>query len=117
MGHVVDNAQSDKYTTYLDNNTIYTNETGEFVMGRECPDKAKCKYRRTDGLGLIATSLDQCGKKVPAEIHSIALFPGDGNTAIEEWGDLFANYVINNFDDSPAGRAKYDWIHYQLFGG
>lgn len=34
----------------------------------------------------------------------------------EEWGDLFANYVSGNFNSLPEGRAKYNWVYYQLFG-
>jgi RHS repeat-associated protein len=120
MGHLLNNAQGRKYTYSLDHKAVYTG-TGKFVMGRDCPAAGECNnsYTRIDGEGLINLFLqDPCGENVPAELHSIALFPIDGNTAIEEWGDLFANYVVGNFNTNDAvGSAKYNWVRDQLFGG
>jgi len=126
MGHLLDNAQGDKYTDALDQTIVYTgypNQTGERVMGRDCPDNQygdACKtppYNRIDGLGYIQYNVisDPSGYNAETEMHPRSM--DGGNTAIEEWGDLFANFVAGNFDSSGVGRAKYNWVHDQLFGG
>jgi hypothetical protein len=128
MGHLLDNAQGDKYTRALDQIIVYTgypNQTGDRVMGRNCPTNqygAACKtppYDRIDGKGYIQYHLikDPSGYNVETEMHPRS-FSADGNTANEEWGDLFANYVAGNFNlIDPIGLAKYNWVRNQLFGG
>jgi hypothetical protein len=121
MGHLLNNAQGQKYTSSLEHVAVYSDypaQSGQFVMGIDCPatDDCSSQYSRIDGQGLISLSLhDPCGKSVDAELHPAS---NDGNNAGEEWGDLFANYVAGNFNViDPIGRAKYDWVRYQLFGG
>lgn len=48
--------------------------------------------------------------KVLAEQHGRDWEP-DGNTANEEWADMWANYAASNIDlASEAGRLRADWI-------
>ncbi len=120
MGHLLNNAQGQKYTYSLDHKAVYTdypNQEGRFAMGRDCPAIGECNnlYSRIDGQGFINTNLhDPCGASVDAELHPAS---EGGNNAGEEWGDLFANYVAGNFNVvDPIGRAKHDWVKDQLYG-
>jgi hypothetical protein len=123
MGHLLNFAQGRKYTYSLDHTAVYTgypNQTGEFVMGRDCPTTGKCNnpYNRIDGQGYIQHPVikDPSGYNAETEMHPRKM-SADGNTANEEWADLFANFVAGNFDSGDTGRAKYNWVKDQLFGG
>ena len=108
FGHVIDNGTRtfDFFSSRLANSSVY-DENGKFVFGR-----MKGKYSRTDGLGYLRRRIwdSKRGGTVDAEQHLVAGWD-DGNTAVEEWADMWANYLIGNFDLSKApGKARDKWV-------
>lgn len=115
MGHLLDNALGDRFTYALDHGGVY-DEDGNWVMGR---DDVTDTYERDNYLGYKEQILnDPNGFTVDALMHPAGAgdFDGTGDTAIEDWGDLFANYVVGNIDlNVPAGRARYNFVVDHLY--
>ena len=107
----MDNAFGDAATDLLDNSSVY-DANGDFVMGRE-----DGVYNRKHGLGYSP----QCKYTTVAcstEQHPIDWTggggPGNGNTAIEEWAELFMNYNAGTFANNAAGTARLMWTYSTL---
>lgn len=79
-------------------------ENGEFVMGKQ-----NFEYDRQFGLGYK----NRCSS--PSRACSSEQHPNDwggedsGNYAVEEWAELFMNFIMGGFADDPAGRARQSW--------
>jgi hypothetical protein len=110
MGHLLNIALGNRFTYALDHGGVY-DENGNWVMGR---DDITEIYERDNYLGYKEHILnDPSGFTVDALMHPAGEndFDGTGSTAIEDWGDLFANYVVGNIDlNVPAGRARYKFV-------
>jgi hypothetical protein len=110
MGHLLNYSFNNKFDHDLENGEVYTSD-GELVMGTIPPKE----YIRHNMLGYKNPQLnDPSGVIVQAILHPAGTgdpFPPHGNSATEDWGDLFANYVANNIDlSTAAGRARLNWL-------
>ncbi len=114
MGHLLDYAFGESITYSLDHEEVF-DENGDWVMGNDGKDD----YMRNNWLGYKEHVLnDPSGFTVSALMHGAGDedFDGNGDTAGEDWGDLFANYVVGNIDLAvPAGRARHKWVVDHLF--
>jgi RHS repeat-associated protein len=111
LAHLINFASNDFFVSLLNSYEVFDPE-GVFVMGG--PD---LNYNR-NSLGYLNNLIkDPSGIYADAQQHpgSINCASGDdwcisGNTASEEWADLIANYVSNNFDNSPNGMTRRTWV-------
>jgi len=116
FGHVLDNRLPwiDFYSGTLRNGSVY-DEFGHFVLGKD-----KGVYRRLldeeVGLAYLKVWDSKRGEAVRAQQDKLA-------QAGEEWGDMWANYVIDNFNlHHPGGKIRYQWVKdlivtFPRFGG
>jgi hypothetical protein len=84
-------------------NRTYRTQAGLFVMGI---DESK-KYDRQTGLGYYSPCAQNSA--CLTELHPRAL-DDEGNTAYEEWADMYMNYVAGNIDNSDAGEVRRNFI-------
>jgi hypothetical protein len=119
VGHQIDIRTGDYFSNTLNNRAVYTNtEPPEFVMGGP-----KEKYNRNSiGYKSVFVNDPNFGS-IRAEMHSNSYCPGDpgwcvsGNTASEEFADVFGNHVSGNLDinrngsqNSEFGWARFNWL-------
>jgi hypothetical protein len=108
FGHLLDNTMGDFFTSRLDQSSVYTSD-GSFVFG-----KMNNRYERKDDLGYQQTQIwdRKLGKSVDALQHPAVK---GGNNAVEEWADMWANYVVENFSLDKFGNARYKWVRNIVF--
>jgi hypothetical protein len=121
LGHMIDLKYGSYFSTALDNSSVY-DSNGNFVMGRN----AQGNYDRQTGVnvGYADTDLDDPywgadaidAEQHPGDINATDDWGMDGNTASEEWADLFANYVAGNFASDPFGTARMNWFTNTMIG-
>jgi RHS repeat-associated protein len=112
VAHSIDIRSGEYFTRTLAAEKIYT-ASRDFVMGGSSDN-----YIR-NSLGYAESMiLDPTGAYVEAEQHTATFSCGgrigwcqSGNNANEEFADLVANYVSNNFDlGSQFGIARHNWV-------
>jgi RHS repeat-associated protein len=118
LGHMLNMKFGNFFSETLDSSSIY-DSNGEFVMGRN----AQGKYDRQlkDGYSMQHVGDPYWGAGgIDAEQHQGTIdltddWGIDGNSAGEEWGDLFANYISGNISYDKPGVARMEWINTVLY--
>lgn len=106
FGHLMDNACGDVFSTVLDHYSGYSGDV--FVFGRN----SNGIYDRQPGRGYTSPRIwdPVRNSNVAAEQHPRNWEP-DGNTAVEEWADMWANYVAGNIDlEKSTGQARFNFV-------
>jgi hypothetical protein len=111
FGHLLNFAFDKMMDNALDSRTWSAD--GEIIMGRDSEG-----YHRNNWPGYKDRILnDPAGFTVSALQHPAGEydFDGNGNSSTEDWGDMFANFVAGNIDQSTlAGKTRYDFVLEQL---
>jgi hypothetical protein len=90
---------------YDDNGMFMTGENRRYGDG---------SYRRNDLWTGYRSGYE--GDTVPDQYHWMSeTYPGqmmdaDSNTAGEEWADMFLNWGMGGFNDSPRGQYYENWM-------
>jgi hypothetical protein len=101
FGHVLDNSTGDAFTTPL--GTVHSSDSGEYWFGG-------------NGTGFLSSQeLFKSPSVGDPFWTSVSAIQDNKGTANEQWGDLWANYVAGNIDQSKVGgSAAYTWMTTQL---
>jgi hypothetical protein len=103
FGHRINNSNNQGFTDLLDDpgNAVY-DVNGNFVTGNRGNgyDRGGNQPAPNNGYRSDAWCPYQCH---PRNMDA------QGNTANEEWGDMFLNFVLDTFAPNPAGDALYNW--------
>ena len=86
---------------------------GNFFVTGENRSKVGSPYER-NGLDTGYYS-GYAGDTIPGQYHMMSqVDPSelmvDGNTASEEWGDMFLNWSMGGFNNSPRGQYYQTWM-------
>jgi hypothetical protein len=104
FGHVLDNAAGDSHTTAL-GGSPHSSSTGVYWFGG-------------NGYGNIDPSLVLTNSQVDDPFFgplSVDALQHADSGPVEQWADIFANYVVGNINQNlPGGRAMYTWVKGQL---
>lgn len=106
FGHAFNNNIGGLGVSTLGSTTIKT-ANGAYVEGNELDVNGNTVWNRTND-----------GYKsdwFPDQQHPLK-YDAAGNTAGEDFGDMFLNWTYNSFDTNPAGVARYDWMSAHMSG-
>ena len=108
--HAIDNVTGNEITGWMNNHSIYT-LNGELVFGL----KGNYYERNTEGYLLDLLWDPHWERKyVIAQQHPKGV-DSYGNTADEDWADMYANYVASNIDlTNYVGLTRYGFTKYFL---
>jgi RHS repeat-associated protein len=120
--HAIDYGSGEYFTRTLNKKKIYadTDNGCLFVMG----GPAGTDYQRNSDGYKNHYLVDPSGLTVEAEQHTGSYNCGNydspdwcqaGRSSDEEWADLVANYVSDNFSSDPIGTARKNWVTKQWY--
>lgn len=112
IAHSIDAVTLGYFTNNLISHSVKT-ENGSYIMG----GLDNNNYHR-NSLGYENSKIfDPIGRNVIAQQHAgndhcseNDSWCSSGNTPAEEWADLIANYVSDNFTLNPEGIARHNWV-------
>jgi RHS repeat-associated protein len=103
FGHRINNADSQGFTNLLDDpdHAVY-DVNGSFVTGNTGKGYNRGGNQPAPNNGYRSDS------PCPYQCHPRNM-DAAGNTANEEWADMFMNFIGNTFAPNPAGDALFSW--------
>jgi hypothetical protein len=104
FGHLLDNAMGDKYSKALSTDPHYSKYGNTYYFGGD-------ENKFIDPIETLIKAKVYDPHFSSEQLALQHVFDDDGKHSVEQWADMFANFIADNINkDSQGGIEMHDWV-------